>query len=160
MFHISTSPAVLLSVQRSGRMQPYIVRRDIRESMKVADVEIILQRAKERAPDARPGIISDNGPQFIAKDFKEFIRVSGMTHVRTAPYYPQSNGKVERWHGTLKRERIRPSTPLSLDVAPLREPHQSRYFLDRLRLAPLTASYKNTRLNLRYSVIRNNPGPR
>jgi putative transposase len=62
--------------------------------MKVADVEIILQRAKEKVPDARPGIISDNGPQFIAKDFNEFIRVSGMTHVRTAPYYPQSNGKI------------------------------------------------------------------
>jgi putative transposase len=94
-------------------------------------VEIILQRAKEKVPDARPGIISDNGPQFIAKDFKEFIRVSGVTHVETAPYYPQSNGKIERWHGTLKRECIRLSTPLSLDDATLRGPHQSRYFLDR-----------------------------
>ena len=41
-------------------------------------------------------------PQFIAKDFKEFIRISGMTHVRTQPYYPQSNGKIERWHKSLK----------------------------------------------------------
>ena len=49
----------------------------------------------------------DNGPQFIAKDFKEFIRVSGMTHVRTSPYYPQSNGKLERWHKSLKSECIR-----------------------------------------------------
>ncbi len=37
-------------------------------------------------------IISDNGPQFIACDFKEVIRLCGMTHVRTAPFYPQSNG--------------------------------------------------------------------
>jgi putative transposase len=44
----------------------------------------------------KPRIISDNGPQFIARDFKEFIRISGMTHVRTSPYYPQSNGKIER----------------------------------------------------------------
>ena len=36
-----------------------------------------------------------NGSQFIANDFKKFIRVSGMTHVRTSPYYPQSNGKSE-----------------------------------------------------------------
>jgi putative transposase len=42
--------------------------------------------------------MSDNGTQFIAKDFKEFIRISRMTHVRTSPYYPQSNGKIERWH--------------------------------------------------------------
>jgi putative transposase len=40
-----------------------------------------------------------------------------MTHVRTSPYYPQSNGKLERWHGSLKRECIRPGTPLSLDDA-------------------------------------------
>ncbi|MEO8596486.1 MAG: hypothetical protein ABI759_24420 [Candidatus Solibacter sp.] len=64
--------------------------------MTVADVEVILQRAKERFPEARPRIISDNGPSFIAKDLREFIRISGMTHVRTAPYYPQSNGKLER----------------------------------------------------------------
>ena len=95
----------------------YIVHWEIRESMTEADVEIILQRAREKFPDARPQIISDNGPQFIAKDFKEFIRLAGMTHVRTSPNYPQSNGKVERWHGTLKSECIRPGTPLSLEDA-------------------------------------------
>src|SRR5215472_15967362 len=95
----------------------YIVNWDIRESMTEADIEIILQGAKEKYPEARPRIISDNGPQFIAKDFKEFIRVSGMTHVRTSPYYPQSNGKIERWHKSLKGECIRPGTPLSLDDA-------------------------------------------
>jgi putative transposase len=71
----------------------YIVNWDLRDSMTEADIEIILQGAKEQYPEARPRVISDNGPQFIAKDFKEFIRVSGMTHVRTSPYYPQSNGK-------------------------------------------------------------------
>ena len=90
---------------------------DSRESMTEADSEIILQRAREKYPDARPRIISDNRPQFIAKDFKEFIRISGMTHVRTSPFYPQSNGKNERCHKSLKRECIRPGTPLSLDDA-------------------------------------------
>ena len=51
----------------------YIVNWDIRESMTEAEIEIILQGAKEKYPEARPRIISDNGPQFIAKDFKEFI---------------------------------------------------------------------------------------
>ena len=81
------------------------------------DIEIILERAKEKCPTARPRIISDNGPQFIAKDFKEFIRLSGMTHVRTSPFYPQSNGKLERFHKTIKTECIRPGVPLSLDDA-------------------------------------------
>jgi len=94
-----------------------IVHWDLRESMKEADIEVILERAKEKYPKAKPRIISDNGPQLIARDFKEFIRISGMTHVRTSPYYPQSNGKIERWHKSLKSECIRPGTPLSLDDA-------------------------------------------
>lgn len=93
----------------------YIVHWDLRETMKESDIEVILQGAKERYPEAKPRIISDNGPQFIARDFKEFIRISGMSHVRTSPFYPQSNGKLERWHKSLKRECIRPLTPLTLD---------------------------------------------
>jgi len=95
----------------------FIVHWEIREKMEETDIEIILQKAKEKFPEARPRIISDNGPQFLAKDFKEFIRLSGMTHVRTSPFYPQSNGKLERFHKTLKGECIRPKTPLSLDEA-------------------------------------------
>lgn len=92
----------------------YLVEWSLRESMREVDIEILLQRARERFPAARPRIISDNGPQFIAKDFKEFIRISGMTHVRTSPYYPQSNGKLERWNGSIKSECIRPGVPLTL----------------------------------------------
>jgi len=95
----------------------YIVHWEIRERMQEPDIEIILQRARERLPAARPRIISDNGPQFIAKDFKEYIRLMGMTHVRTSPFYPQSNGKLERWHQSLKRECIRPNSPVSLNDA-------------------------------------------
>jgi putative transposase len=94
-----------------------VVHWEIRETMTEADVECILQRARERYPDARPRIISDNGPQFVAKDLKEFIRLAGMTHVRTSPYYPQSNGKIERWHRTLKADALRPAAPAGLDPA-------------------------------------------
>lgn len=91
-----------------------IIHWDLRQSMTEPEVEVILQKARETFPEARPRIISDNGPQFIARDFKEFIRIAGMTHVRTSPYYPQSNGKLERWHASLKQECIRPRTPLDL----------------------------------------------
>jgi putative transposase len=95
----------------------FIVHWEIREKMEESDVETIIQRAREAYPDAKPRIISDNGPQFIAKDFKEFIRIAGMTHVKTSPYYPQSNGKIERWHKTVKGECIRVKVPLSLEEA-------------------------------------------
>jgi len=94
-----------------------IVHWDVREAMTELDVECILQRAREMHPTARPRIISDNGPQFIARDFKEFIRIAGMTHVRTSPHYPQSNGKIERFHKTIKGDAIRPASPSTLAEA-------------------------------------------
>jgi putative transposase len=95
----------------------YIVHWEIRRSMTEQDELVVLQRAKEKFPNETPRIISDNGAQFVAKDFKEFIRICGMTHVRTSPYYPQSNGKLERFHGSIKGECLRPGTPLSLEDA-------------------------------------------
>ncbi len=114
----------------------YIVDWEIGEKMTETDIEILLQRAREKYPDAWPRIISDNGPQFIAKDFKAFVRICGMTHVRTSPYYPQSNGKIERWHGSLKSECIRPGTPLSLeDARRLTGQYIERYNNQRLHSA-------------------------
>ena len=112
----------------------YIVHQEIRENMGDGVVQTIIQRAREIFPNETPRIISDNGPQFIAKDFKEFIRIAGMTHVKTSPYYPQSNGKIERWYKTLKGECIRVSVPLSLEEA--------RRIVDEY-----TAYYNNSRLN-------------
>jgi putative transposase len=112
----------------------YIVHGEIREKMEETDVETVVQRALEKYPGTKPRIISDNGPQFVARDFKEFIRLMGMTHVRTSPYYPQSNGKLERWHGTVKRECIRPAAPASLDEA-------------RRRVADYVEHYNHARLN-------------
>jgi transposase InsO family protein len=112
----------------------FLVHWELREGMKESDVEIVLQRAREAFPGETPRIISDNGPQFIARDFKEFIRLSGMTHVRTSPYYPQSNGKIERWHRTLKRDCLRPNVPLSIDEA-------------RLLVARFVAHYNQVRLH-------------
>jgi putative transposase len=90
---------------------------EIREHSKEIDIELVLQRALEKCPDAKPRIVSDNGPQFIANDFKSFVRLQGLTHVRTSPYYPQSNGKLERWHGSVKKECIRPACPENLEEA-------------------------------------------
>lgn len=95
----------------------FIVHHEIRETMQTQDVEIVLQRAKEKVPSAKPRVISDNGSQFLSRDFQEFLRISGMSHVTTSPYYPQSNGKLERYHRTIKEDCIRRKTPLNLEDA-------------------------------------------
>jgi putative transposase len=112
----------------------YIVHSELRETMKEHEVETVVQRALEKFPGETPRIISDNGPQFIARDFKEYIRMMGMTHVRTSPFYPQSNGKLERWHGSLKRECIRPACPEDVDEA-------------RRRIAAFVDEYNQARLH-------------
>jgi putative transposase len=112
----------------------FLVHWEIRESMAERDVETIVQRARERFPGTHPRIISDNGPQFVSWEFKQFIRICGMTHVRTSPYYPQSNGKMERWFQTAKGECIRVKTPLSVDEA-------------RRLLAEFVAHYNTVRLH-------------
>jgi len=95
----------------------YIVHWEIHEAMKEEDVELIIQRAREKFPGEKPRLISDNGPQFIALDLKKYIRLVGMTHVRITPGYPQSNGKKERFYKTLKGEAIRVTPPESLQDA-------------------------------------------
>jgi putative transposase len=112
----------------------YIVHWEIREAMTEQDVETIIQRALEKYPGEKPRIISDNGPQFIARDFKEFIRLTGITHVRTSPFYPQSNGKLERWHKSLKSEGIRPFSLADLEQA-------------RRRVAAYVEYYNHVRLH-------------
>lgn len=95
----------------------YVVHWEIRPTMKETDAEIVLQRAREKFPTARPRLITDNGSQFVAQEFKTYVRLASMTHVRTSPGYPQSNGKIERFYRTIKTECIRPQTPLSLEDA-------------------------------------------
>lgn len=98
--------------------------------MKEADVEMVLQRARDKFPNEHPRIISDNGPQFIARDFKEFIREAGLTHVRTSPYYPESNGKIERYHKSFKVEGWRPAAATNEDEAKEVVEKYVRYYND------------------------------
>ena len=87
----------------------------LKPTMTEVDAEIVIQKAREAYPGQKPRIISDNGPQYLSKDFKTFIDLCEMTHVRTAPYYPQSNGKIERYHKSLKQEALRPLSPVDLE---------------------------------------------
>ena len=50
----------------------------------------------------RPRLLSDNGSSYISADLATWLDGKGMQHVRGAPYHPQTQGKIERWHQTLK----------------------------------------------------------
>jgi hypothetical protein len=75
----------------------FIVHWEIRERMTQEEAQIIVQRGE--VSGETPRIISDNGPQFVAKDFKDFLRQVGMTHTLISPGYPQATAK-----GTLVRD--------------------------------------------------------
>lgn len=85
----------------------YILHHELRTNMTERDVEIVIQRAIEKFPNQKnTRIISDNGSQYISKDFKEYIKNAGLTHIRTSVSYPQSNGKIERVHSSLQEECV------------------------------------------------------
>ncbi|KAK1548252.1 hypothetical protein Q3G72_029300 [Acer saccharum] len=102
--------------------------------MTEADVEIIVERARNKYAGQRPRIISDNGAQFMSKDFKSYIRLTGATHVKTSPYYPQSNGKIEPWHKTAKNATVRSVRPRNIEHA-------------RQMIAEFVENYNETRLH-------------
>ncbi|SFO37933.1 Integrase core domain-containing protein [Roseovarius lutimaris] len=50
----------------------------------------------------KPRLLSDNGSSYIAGDLADWLEDKGMDHVRGAPFHPQTQGKIERWHQTMK----------------------------------------------------------
>ena len=95
----------------------YVVYHELRGSMEEKDVELVVQKALEKFVGTKPRIISDHGSQFIAKDFKRFIRYAGLKHTFTSIGYPQSNGKIERLFRTVKTDCIRRQSFLSIEDA-------------------------------------------
>jgi len=77
--------------------------------MTTADVELVIQRALETLPPGlpKPRIISDNGPQYLSTEFRSTLRDQEVAHSRIRAGHPQSHGKIERFHKTLKSECVR-----------------------------------------------------
>ncbi len=82
-----------------------ILHHEIRTDMTTLDVQVVLERALEKlGPEAaRPRIITDNGGQYVGWEFKLFLRERDVSHSRARPCHPQSNGKIERFHKSLKK---------------------------------------------------------
>lgn len=81
------------------------------------DVELTIQRALEKYPEANPRIISDNGAQYLSKDFQTFLKEAWLQHIRTSIAYPRSNGKIERFHRSVRGECLQQQSLIDLDDA-------------------------------------------
>ena len=88
----------------------YIIAWKLFSTMAASDVKELLDVAVERsgvhqvAVRHRPRLLSDNGPCYLSGELDEYLREQGMTHTRSAPYHPMTQGKIERYHRSMKNE--------------------------------------------------------
>jgi putative transposase len=86
----------------------YIIAWKLCTTMAAADVTATLDRALQASGldqlpiNQRPRLLSDNGPSYVASDLAEWLDEHGMRHTRGKPYHPMTQGKIERWHLSLK----------------------------------------------------------
>ena len=86
----------------------YIVAWKLCTTMSAADVTATLELAllasglEHTNPDRQPRLLSDNGPSYVANDLSDWLEAQGMRHTRGKPYHPMTQGKIERWHLSLK----------------------------------------------------------
>src|SRR5690606_40139201 len=82
----------------------YVVHWELLTTMTAADVRLVVQHALEITPNAKPQIVTDNGTQFTAADFKALVRRFEIEHIRIRTYHPESNGVLERFHHSTREE--------------------------------------------------------
>lgn len=75
----------------------YVVHWELLATMTAADVRLVIQEALEQT-GAHPQVVSDNGSQFTAAEFKDLVRRFSREHIRIRTYHPESNGTIERYH--------------------------------------------------------------
>ena len=99
------------------------------ENMTGLNAEILVAQTKEQYPEAKDvRLISDNGSQFISKDFEELLVLLEIGHTLTSANHPQSNGKLERFNRTIKSEHVRRSAYLNYQDACIRMAHWIAYY--------------------------------
>ena len=83
----------------SWKLFPTMAAGDVKEVLDMAIAKTGVNTVKVRH---RPRLLSDNGPCYLSSELKEFLKGKKMDHSRGAPYHPQTQGKIERYHRTMK----------------------------------------------------------
>jgi putative transposase len=81
------------------QLAPTMAASDVEETPEMALKKTGLQQVRVRH---RPRLLSDNGPAYLSKNLKEFLKRQHIEHIRGAPYHPMTQGKIERCHRSLK----------------------------------------------------------
>ena len=81
------------------QLGPTMATTDVTETLDQAMALTGVQSVRVRH---RPRLLSDNGPAYVSKDLREYLDEQGMTHTRGRPYHPQTQGKIERYHRSMK----------------------------------------------------------
>jgi len=85
----------------------YVIHAELRRQMTVDDTKETLQNALKKAglpSDHSLKLVTDNGSQYLSKRFRQYLKKEGIEHIRTAYKHPETNGKIERYHRTLKEK--------------------------------------------------------
>lgn len=83
----------------SWRLSTNMAAGDVEETLQMALDKVEVTRVKVKH---RPRLLSDNGPAFVSQALKEYLRRYRLTHIRGAPYHPMTQGKIERYHRSMK----------------------------------------------------------
>jgi len=83
----------------SWRLTPTMAATDVTETLRLALTKTGLEQVRVRH---RPRLLSDNGPCYLSAELREFLKQRQMEHTRSAPYHPMTQGKIERYHRSLK----------------------------------------------------------
>jgi putative transposase len=122
----------------------YIIAWKLTSTMMTSDVTDTLELALQASgcDQARiihkPRLLSDNGPSYVSAELADYLNDKGMDHTRGAPYHPQTQGKIERWHQTLKNRILLENYFLPGDLE-----HQIEAFIDHYNNDRYHESLKN-----------------
>lgn len=83
----------------SYKLTPTMTTKDVTDTL---DLALHASGCDQSKIIHKPRLLSDNGPSYVSAELADYLDANGMDHTRGAPYHPQTQGKIERWHQTLK----------------------------------------------------------
>ena len=100
-FYLSTALDDYLRYILAWKLCGGMTARDVSDTLSLALEASALGTANIRY---RPRLLSDNGPSYVSAELRNWLDDQGMDHTRGAPYYPMTQGKIERWHRSMKNQ--------------------------------------------------------